>query len=160
MKYSFTGLKTATVIAALLFGSATIAQTPDASTDPSIQKDVRAFLKVLNSGTGKPLEQLPAKDFRLVLVGAQAGVKDDLSGITVTKKTIQQDGLTVSINIVKPKNAKGLLPVFMFFHGGGWVLGRFSITRTYGERYCCSIRCFCSFCKLYSFTRSSLSGVN
>lgn len=125
MKYSFTGLKTATFIAALLFGSATIAQTPDAATDPSIQKDVRAFLKVLNSGTGKPLEQLPPKDARLVLVGAQAGVKVDLSGITVTKKTIQQDGLTVSINIVKPKNSKGLLPVFMFFHGGGWVLGDF-----------------------------------
>ena len=48
-----------------------------------------------------------------------------MSGITVTEKTITQDGQTVVLHIVKPKNAKAILPVFMFFHGGGWVLGDF-----------------------------------
>lgn len=119
-------LKKATaIIAAISLTTAVAAQTIDASQDPNIESNVRAFLKVLNSGTGKPLEQLAPKDARLVLVGAQASVKVDLSGIIVTEKTITQDGQTIKLNIVKPSTSKGILPVFMFFHGGGWVLGDF-----------------------------------
>lgn len=101
------------------------AQSIDPAKDPHIESNIRAFLKVLNSGTGKPLEQLPPKEARAVLTGAQSSVKVDLSGITVTEKTINQDGQSIKLNIVKPENAKGNLPVFMFFHGGGWVLGDF-----------------------------------
>ena len=36
------------------------------------------------------------------------------------------DGQNIKLNIVKPANSKEILPVFMFFHGGGWVLGDFS----------------------------------
>lgn len=60
-----------------------------------------------------------------MLTGAQKSVEVDLSGIIVSEKTIKQDGLTINLNIVKPTNVNGLLPVFMFFHGGGWVLGDF-----------------------------------
>ena len=35
------------------------------------------------------------------------------------------DGQNIKLNIVKPANSKEILPVFMFFHGGGWVLGDF-----------------------------------
>lgn len=101
------------------------AQVLDPATDPQIESHVKGFLKVLNSGTGKPLEELSPKDARAVLTGAQNSVKTDLSGIVVTEKTIKEDGLTVKLNIVKPAGVKGILPVFMFFHGGGWVLGDF-----------------------------------
>jgi acetyl esterase len=30
---------------------------------------------------------------------------------------------TVHVRIVRPKDNKRLLPVIMYFHGGGWVLG-------------------------------------
>lgn len=30
------------------------------------------------------------------------------------------------LTIVKPHNTTGTLPVFMFFHGGGWILGDFA----------------------------------
>src|SRR5690606_15932319 len=30
---------------------------------------------------------------------------------------------SIPLTIVRPEGAKGELPVFMFFHGGGWVLG-------------------------------------
>ena len=36
--------------------------------DPNILKDIRSFLKVLNSGDGKPVEALAPKDARMVLV--------------------------------------------------------------------------------------------
>ncbi|CAE6743589.1 Carboxylesterase NlhH [Paraburkholderia aspalathi] len=60
-----------------------------------------------------------------MLVGAQNSVKVDLSGIDVSNKTIEQDGISVPITIVRPQGATGTLPVFMFFHGGGWILGDF-----------------------------------
>ena len=60
-----------------------------------------------------------------MLIGAQNSVKVDLSGIEVSNKTIEQDGITVPITIVRPQGATGKLPVFMFFHGGGWILGDF-----------------------------------
>ena len=117
--------KVSMFIVAVTISWAVSAQTIDASNDPNIETNIRAFLKVLNSGSGKPLEQMQPKDARLVLVGAQAAAKVDLSGIVESEKTIVQDGQTIKLNIVKPKNAKGKLPVFMFFHGGGWVLGDF-----------------------------------
>lgn len=113
------------ILFAILFSAALSAQNIDAAQDPHIESNTRAFLKVLNSGTGKPIEQLSPVEARAVLTGAQNSVKVDLSGIIVSEKTIMQDGLTIKITIVKPINAKGLLPVFMFFHGGGWVLGDF-----------------------------------
>ena len=64
--------KVSTFIAAATFSCAISAQTINASQDPNIETNTRAFLKVLNSGTGKPLEQMSPKDARLVLVGAQA----------------------------------------------------------------------------------------
>lgn len=117
--------KVTALIIALALGGAVSAQTVDPAQDPHIESNIRAFLKVLNSGTGKPIEQLSPTEARAVLSGAQSSVKVDLSGITITEKTIKQDGQIVKINIVKPANPKGLLPVFMFFHGGGWVLGDF-----------------------------------
>jgi hypothetical protein len=59
-----------------------------------------------------------------VLSGLQSSVKVDISGIIVTEKTIIVDGQNIVLNIVKPENAKGILPVFMF-SWGGWVLGDF-----------------------------------
>lgn len=96
----------------------------DFNTDKNLDIDVRKFLKVLNSG-GTPLEKLTPKKAKDVLANAQASVKVDLSGIEVSEKTITSDGLTVSLNIVRPKGVKEKLPVFIFIHGGGWILGDF-----------------------------------
>lgn len=97
--------------------------TVPAAQDPNISKDIRAFLKVLNGGGGVPLETLSPKDARQVLIDAQKSVTYDYSDIEESEKTITEDGISVKIHIVKPKGAKDGLPVFMFFHGGGWVLG-------------------------------------
>lgn len=107
---------TATLLA-LSIGSAFAAETavPEHQT--------QAFLNALAAGGGRPLEQLSPKDARAVLTGAQNSVKVDMSGIQVSDKTIQADGQRIKLTIVRPANVKGELPVFMYFHGGGWVLG-------------------------------------
>jgi acetyl esterase/lipase len=95
----------------------------EVAVDPRLSRGVKAFLNVLNSGGGPPLEALPPLEAREVLVGAQASVQVDLSGIEESEKTISADGYTIKLNIVRPEGIKGTLPVFIFVHGGGWVLG-------------------------------------
>ena len=97
----------------------------DYATDPNIDRRVKSFLKVLNSGDGPPMEQTKPAEARKVLEGAQTSVKTDSSGVDITEKTITQNGLSVKLFIIRPSGQSGVLPVFMFFHGGGWVLGDF-----------------------------------
>lgn len=94
-----------------------------AAGSPGVEHTTQGFLNALAAGGGKPLETLAPKDARAVLSGAQAGVKADVSGIRVERRTIQADGQPLEIRVVRPEGSKGELPVFMFFHGGGWVLG-------------------------------------
>ena len=94
-----------------------------AAGSPGVEHNTQAFLQALEAGGGKPLETLSPQDARAVLVGAQASVKVDLSGVSVSEKTIQAGGQSIPLTIVRPEGVQGELPVFMFFHGGGWVLG-------------------------------------
>jgi len=85
------------------------------------ERTTQGFLNALAQGGGTPLEQLSPADARNVLVGAQKGAT--LPPANVTKRTINVEGENIGLVIVKPENTKGKLPVFMYFHGGGWVLG-------------------------------------
>ena len=97
-----------------------------AAGSPGVEHHTQAFLQALEAGGGKPLETLSPQDARAVLVGAQASVKVDLSGVSVSEKTIQASGQSIPLTIVRPEGVQGELPVFMFFHGGGWVLGDYA----------------------------------
>ncbi|WP_288443361.1 alpha/beta hydrolase [uncultured Pantoea sp.] len=90
---------------------------------PQPERHVQEFLNALNAGGGTPIEQLSPHAARQVLIDAQKGAK--LPAADVSEKTINVDGGTIKLNIVKPRGAQGTLPVFMFFHGGGWILGDF-----------------------------------
>jgi acetyl esterase/lipase len=96
-----------------------------ATLNPNIDGHVRAFLSVLNAGNDDPLWQLSTVEARAILIEAQKAVDVDLSGITVTNKIINQDGQSMRIAVFKPAGAQCVLPVFLFFHGGGWELGDF-----------------------------------
>jgi len=93
-------------------------------TDPHLDMGTKKFLKALNNG-GPPVESLAPLAARKVLEDAQASVPVDLSGIGVSHKTITHDGYTVDLDIVRPTGVTEKLPVFIFIHGGGWILGDF-----------------------------------
>lgn len=99
--------------------SAAFAGTLENTHSPT--KGVDAFLQVLNSAGGKPIEQLSVPEARNVLIGAQKGAK--LPPASVSEKVITVLGKPLTLTVVKPEHQSGTLPVFMFFHGGGWVLG-------------------------------------
>ena len=94
-----------------------------AAGSPGVETQTQGFLTALAQGGGKPLEQLSVADARAVMVGAQQGAT--LPAADVSEKTIKVDGQSIKLVIVKPQGTKGTLPAFMFFHGGGWVLGDF-----------------------------------
>ena len=109
----------------VLTGSLLALSINTAFAEGGVEHNTQAFLDALNAGGGKPMEQMTAKEARAVLVGAQAGVKLTLPKADVSQKTINVDGQDIGLTIVRPAGVKGTLPVFMFFHGGGWVLGDF-----------------------------------
>ncbi len=100
-------------------------KAPDYSVDPHLTPAVKAFLKPLNAG-GPSVDSLSEHDARNVLMDLQASVKVDLSGIDESEKNITQDGYAVKFTIVRPKGRDEKLPVFIFTHGGGWVLGDYT----------------------------------
>lgn len=124
-------LKKLSLILLLAINSIAIAQERPfkGENDPQVFTSVQSFLKALNSGNGKPLEQLSPADARQVLVGAQKSIQVDYSGIVESERTITQNGYTVKIHITKLANAKADAPVFIFVHGGGWVLGDYPTHR-------------------------------
>ncbi len=91
---------------------------------PGVERNTAGFLKALEGG--KPLETMTPAEARAVLVRAQAGVKLVLPPADISEKTIRANGGEIKLTVVRPAGSKGkILPVFMFFHGGGWVLGDF-----------------------------------
>lgn len=90
---------------------------------PAAEHYVQAFLDVLNGSGGPPMETLTPTAARAVLVGAQTSVDVKLRPAIVSKRTITVDGQSIGLVIVRPEGVLGTLPAFMFFHGGGWVLG-------------------------------------
>ncbi|WP_322014667.1 alpha/beta hydrolase [Paraburkholderia sp. J12] len=112
-------------LAVLLAAHAAFATAAAPAAPAVTDKVTSSFLNALNSGTGPAINTLPPAKARQVLVDAQNSVKVDLSGIDVSNRTIEQDGISVPVTIVRPQGASGTLPVFMFFHGGGWILGDF-----------------------------------
>jgi acetyl esterase len=100
------------------------AGTALAAGSPGVEHNTQGFLEALAKGGGPPLETLSPADARAVLVGVQAGAK--LPQADVSERTITVDGKSIKLTLVRPVGAKGVLPAFMFFHGGGWILGDFA----------------------------------
>ncbi|TFF37794.1 alpha/beta hydrolase [Mucilaginibacter psychrotolerans] len=91
--------------------------------DPALSALTKNFLTALNSPGGPGLETLKYNDARQVLVDAQKSVEIDYSGIDESDLIIDTGDYSLKLNIVKPSGTSEILPVFIFIHGGGWVLG-------------------------------------
>jgi len=72
------------------------------------------------------MEQMTPPEARAALAALQSSVTTDLPGADVAGRTITSDGQTVRLVVVRPVGPTGTLGAFMFFPGGGWVLGDFS----------------------------------
>ena len=87
-----------------------------------VNNEVQAFLSKANASGAKPLQELSPKDAREVFINLQKSVAVDVSGIEIKEKNITVDGKPLTLTVVRPLGINKVLPVFMFFHGGGWCL--------------------------------------
>ena len=93
----------------------------------SIEPATRAFLEKINALKGPRLYEMSVEDARKTLSNVQA--------IDVPKKPVDVEDRTipggpmgqVRIKIVRPKGSTGTLPVVVYFHGGGWILGDYAV---------------------------------
>ena len=91
---------------------------------PVLEPKTQAFVDFLAAQGGKPLYELSYADARKILEDAQASVSVTKLPADVEDKIfpVGPTGQTF-VTIYRPKGAKGTLPVVMYYHGGGWVLG-------------------------------------
>ena len=97
---------------------------PDAATDPRIDPQVRSFLAKINKDSS-PFWELPQPKPQAILTGLQSQTVVDMSGVTTTERTINQDGRMVKLYIMKPEQMSGNPGVLLFIHGGVWIVGNF-----------------------------------
>lgn len=96
-----------------------ISRTTPGQLEPITQK----FVDDLTAQDGPPLYTLTPEDARQVL--------EDLQSQPVAKLEVVKEDVRlpvgpngqISVRIVRPLDAAGLLPAIVYFHGGGWVLG-------------------------------------
>jgi len=93
---------------------------------PVIEPHTEQWLDKLAAASagGPPLYELSPADARQVLRDVQASVPVQLQPADIDDRVID-GGPTgqVSIRIVRPAGATGVLPVVFHSHGGGWILG-------------------------------------
>jgi acetyl esterase/lipase len=97
---------------------------PDAATDPRIDPQVRSFLAKINKDSS-PFWELPQPRPQEILTDLQRQTVVDTSGVTITEQTINQDGRSVKLHIMKPAQISARPGVLLFVHGGVWIVGNF-----------------------------------
>ena len=91
-----------------------------------LEKNTKAFLDSLQQKGGPPIYTLSPEKARAVLSELQATIPVKKLPAIIENRTIPggPGGKDISITIVRPANSNNqTLPVAMYFHGGGWVLG-------------------------------------
>lgn len=90
---------------------------------PSLDATIDGFLKSLAAQSGPPLYTLSPAGARAVLAGVQAGYsvkpEADSEDCTISGGPIGE----IALRIVRPRGVPGPLPVVLYFHGGGWIMG-------------------------------------
>jgi len=91
-----------------------------------MEPTTRAFLEKINAMRGPQLYEMSAEDARKTLNKVQAIDVPKLSADVEEKKIPGGPKGQIPIRIIRPKGSTETLPVIVYFHGGGWVLGDFS----------------------------------
>lgn len=114
-----------TLTSALALTAATLSLgSAFAASQPGVEHNTAKFLQSLEGG--KTLDSMTPVEARAALVAAQAAPQVALPAADVSEMTIRVNGSDLKLTIVRPVGSKQkTLPAFMYFHGGGWVLGDF-----------------------------------
>ena len=88
-----------------------------------LEPGTQSFIDAVSAQGGKPIYTLSYADARKVLENAQSGTIAKAPAEVEEKQLPVGPTGYVSVRIYRPVGHQGRLPVVMYFHGGGWVLG-------------------------------------
>jgi acetyl esterase len=84
---------------------------------------IKQFVNALTKAGGKPIYELTPAQARDVLETVQKSSSKEIPA-TVEEKQIQTNDInSITFHIIRPANNAQKLPVVIYMHGGGWVMG-------------------------------------
>jgi acetyl esterase len=94
-------------------------------TAPRVGLDLasRAFLEAIESQGGPKIEELPVEEARALFLIVQSFPAKKLPAEIEDRSIPGGPNGQISIRIIRPRGKSEALPVVMYFHGGGFVLG-------------------------------------
>jgi acetyl esterase len=98
--------------------------------DPQVQE----FLDELKSLKAPPLATLTPKEARMGMIASSAALGPPEPVEKIEDRQVPGPAGAIPVRIYRPDVA-GPLPVLVYFHGGGWVLGEIATH----EAFCCSV---------------------
>ena len=103
--------------------------TPNGTTPhdyTGVEQKTRTFLKTLQEQGSPPIYTLSPQEARAVLSNLQAAGSVAILPADIENRTVPggPNG-QISIQIIRPPSSNETLPVVVYTHGGGWVLGGF-----------------------------------
>ena len=90
-----------------------------------LEPTTKAFIDQLNQSGATPLYEMSIPDARNFLETLQRSYQVDLLPAHIEDHEIPYGRFILSLRMVRPfkKSIDEMLPVIMYFHGGGWILG-------------------------------------
>ena len=93
------------------------------SKTPHVDSVTENFIEELKRMDGKPLYELTPDEARKFLLDIQSGGHKEIhADITDVEIPTEAEG-SVRVRFVRPENYNESLPVILYLHGGGWVMG-------------------------------------
>jgi acetyl esterase len=89
----------------------------------SVHPQCKAFLDILASAGGPPLEQLSAAEARQATGGMAAFGGPEEPVARVEDRVVPGPGGSIPVRVYRPTASTDRLPALVSCHGGGWVLG-------------------------------------
>jgi len=94
-----------------------------APTRPLLEPSAQAFIDRLETSRIPPVHTVSFTDAHRVLTRLQSGPVAELPCVVEDRTLPVGPTGAIGVRIVRPKDADGLLPAILYFHGGGWVMG-------------------------------------
>lgn len=90
---------------------------------PNLYKDVKKFIEELEKAGGKPLYEMEPKEARDFLVNLQRKSHKPIDAVVEDTNIFTEMVDNVDVRIARPTGVSEKLPVIIYAHGGGWVMG-------------------------------------
>jgi acetyl esterase len=87
-----------------------------------IESRTKLFLDSLAAKAGKDIDEMSIQEARIDALSGQIWNYEKLAADIKDMQIPSVGGKMIEIRIVRPKGSNAILPVVMYFHGGGWVL--------------------------------------